>query len=71
MKAIISPHDAFCKKFLGNLEVARDFLKTHLPPAVLKKCDLSTLKVEDCSFVDENLRQYFSDIVYSNLAKMF
>ncbi|WP_119963842.1 Rpn family recombination-promoting nuclease/putative transposase, partial [Candidatus Fukatsuia symbiotica] len=65
MKAIISPHDAFCKKFLGNLEVARDFLKTHLPPAILEKCDLSTLKVEDCSFVDENLRQYFSDIVYS------
>lgn len=28
-------------------------------------CDLSTLKLESGSFVEDDLRQYFSDVLYS------
>lgn len=35
-------------------------------PAELRViCDLSTLKLESDSFVEDDLRQYFSDVLYS------
>ncbi|QLH64595.1 Rpn family recombination-promoting nuclease/putative transposase [Serratia symbiotica] len=59
------PHDAVFKQFLTHPETARDFLQLHLPPAVLTHCDLSTLKLESGSFVEEDLRAYYSDVLYS------
>jgi predicted transposase/invertase (TIGR01784 family) len=60
-----TPHDAAFKQFLTHPDTARDFMKLHLPPALLTLCDLSTLKLESGSFVEESLRPYFSDILYS------
>lgn len=60
-----TPHDATFKQFLTHPDTARDFLELHLPPALLGLCDLSTLKLESGSFVEESLRPYFSDILYS------
>ncbi|KKW50168.1 hypothetical protein XB02_13650, partial [Pantoea ananatis] len=37
----------------------------HLPAALLALCDLNTLKLESGAFVEEDLRQYFSDVLYS------
>ena len=37
----------------------------HLPPALLKICDLTTLKLESGSFVEDDLRPYYSDVLYS------
>ncbi len=59
------PHDALAKNFLGNLVVARDFLTAHLPEAIRQRCELETLKIEPVSFIEPDLRQHFSDIMYS------
>ncbi|MDI6636419.1 Rpn family recombination-promoting nuclease/putative transposase [Pantoea dispersa] len=59
------PHDAAFKAFLTNPETARDFIELHLPPALRAVCDLSTLKLESGSFVEESLRAYYSDVLYS------
>lgn len=40
-------------------------MQIHLPEKLLKICDLTTLKLESGSFVEDDLRQYFSDVLYS------
>ena len=60
-----TPHDAVFKTFLAQPETARDFIKLYLPPALLKVCDLTTLKLESGSFVEDDLRPYYSDVLYS------
>lgn len=60
-----TPHDATFRQFLTQPEVARDFMELHLPAELRAICDLNTLKLESGSFVEDNLRQYFSDVLYS------
>lgn len=64
-KRIPTPHDATFRQFLSQPEIARDFMELHLPAELRAVCDLSTLKLESGSFVEDNLRQYFSDVLYS------
>lgn len=59
------PHDATFRQFLTQPEIARDFMELHLPAELRAVCDLSTLKLESGSFVEDDLRQYFSDVLYS------
>lgn len=59
------PHDAAFKAFLTQPDTARDFIDLHLPAELRAICDLSTLKLESGSFVEENLRAYYSDVLYS------
>lgn len=60
-----TPHDATFRQFLTHPDVARDFMQIHLPEKLLKICDLTTLKLESGSFVEDDVRQYFSDVLYS------
>lgn len=60
-----TPHDAVFKTFLSHPDTARDFMTLHLPPALLALCDLTTLKLESGSFVEDDLRPYYSDVLYS------
>ncbi|MCH9299154.1 Rpn family recombination-promoting nuclease/putative transposase [Pantoea allii] len=60
-----TPHDATFRQFLTQPEIARDFMDLHLPDELHAICDLSTLKLESGSFVEADLRQYFSDVLYS------
>ncbi|MCT4708714.1 Rpn family recombination-promoting nuclease/putative transposase [Enterobacteriaceae bacterium H11S18] len=60
-----TPHDATFRQFLTRPEVARDFMEIHLPAELRDICDLGTLKLESGSFVEDDLRQYFSDVLYS------
>lgn len=59
------PHDATFKAFLTHPDTARDFIKLHVPAEFREICDLSTLKLESGSFVEEDLRAYYSDVLYS------
>ncbi len=36
-----------------------------LPPALRQACDLSTLRLESGSFVEDDLRAHYSDVLYS------
>lgn len=62
---ISTPHDAAFRQFLTHPETARDFMELHLPAELRAVCDFSTLKLEPGSFVEESLRPYFSDVLYS------
>jgi predicted transposase YdaD len=58
-----NPHDAFFKQFLPKPEIAADFLTQPLPGEVLGRLDLATLEEQKESFIDEELRRHFSDIL--------
>ncbi|WNI84212.1 Rpn family recombination-promoting nuclease/putative transposase [Citrobacter portucalensis] len=60
-----TPHDATFRQFLANPDVARDFMTLHLPAELQALCDLNSLKLESGTFVEEDLRQYASDILWS------
>ncbi|WP_260863818.1 Rpn family recombination-promoting nuclease/putative transposase [Citrobacter sp. Marseille-Q6884] len=60
-----TPHDAVFKKIISYPEVARDFLDIHLPVTLRKICDLQTLKLESTTFIEEDLRAYYSDVLWS------
>lgn len=60
-----TPHDLVFKTFLSRMETARDFIAIHLPPALLRLCDLQTLHLESGSFIEDDLHPYFSDMLYS------
>lgn len=60
-----TPHDAVFKRFLGHLETARDFLDIWLPESLRDLCNLNTLKLESGSFVEEDLRASYSDVLWS------
>ena len=59
------PHDSFAKKTLSNLEVAKDLLKAHLAPELVRRIDWNTLRITNKSYVTEQLNQLHSDVVYS------
>ncbi|WP_252341795.1 Rpn family recombination-promoting nuclease/putative transposase [Escherichia coli] len=60
-----TPHDAAFMAMMENPSVARDFLEAELPPAQLQRCDMNTLKLEPATFVDPDLRQFASDVLWS------
>lgn len=45
--------------------MARDLIELHVPAEFRAICDLNTLKLESGSFVEEDLRAYYSDVLYS------
>ncbi len=65
---IHQPHDKFFKLSMGEYRVAYEFFSEHLPSTILTKIDLTTLKLENHSFIDENYKSSEADIIYS--AKM-
>jgi hypothetical protein len=59
-----TPHDAVFKRFLRHPETANDFLALPSrsdPPAVR----FSTLRLQSASFIDEDLRAWYSDVLWS------
>lgn len=65
MPTTVTPHDAVFKTFLSRVETTRDFITLHLPSALIKLCKMETLKLESGSFIEDDLRPYYSDIIYS------
>ena len=58
-------HDSLAKKILSNPIAAREFLSHYLPASCKSLLDLDTIKIEKESYVEENLKQKFSDLVFS------
>lgn len=61
----VMPHDGVFKRCMSDLVVAKDFLRTHLPLQIQQQLDFPTLSLSSGSFVDEGIKQFCSDIVYS------
>ena len=64
-KAIQTPHDAIFKQFLADPVTIKDFIELHLPQELQAICNLNTLRLLPGSFIEDNLRPYYSDVLYS------
>jgi predicted transposase/invertase (TIGR01784 family) len=60
-----TPHDGLIKKVMENPIAARELLEEYLPKSFKTRIDLSTVKIEKESFVEQNLKKQLSDIVLS------
>lgn len=64
MSDVKNPHDQYFKKSMENPRVAQDFFRHFLPKHILKRVDLSTLSLQSTSFIDAQLKNRFSDLVF-------
>lgn len=62
--ALQNPHDKFFKQSFGRKEVARSFIQEYLPGKLHKLLDLKTLEILKDTYVDKELSEHFSDILY-------
>ena len=63
------PHEGLFLKIFKNPENTSYFLKKHLSEDIQRYLDLDCLYLENTSYVDEGLRQHFSDLVFSVMIK--
>ncbi|MEM7180923.1 MAG: Rpn family recombination-promoting nuclease/putative transposase [Spirochaetota bacterium] len=59
-----NPHDTFFKALLGDKSNAISFFQSYLPENLQKHIDFNTLTLSKESFLDEKLKQTFSDLLY-------
>ena len=64
MTDISNPHDKFFKEVFSHKDAARDFVIHYLPVEVTTLLDRESLEICKDSYVDNELRQYFSDVLY-------
>ena len=62
--AITNPHDHFFKATFAHREAALDFVQGYLPPEVVQVLDLTAFEINKDSFIDSELKEHFSDILY-------
>lgn len=61
---VINPHDKLFRETYSDLDNARSFLTHYLPGQVLELVDLSTLEISKDSFIEKELSDYYSDMLY-------
>src|SRR6056297_443052 len=61
---VLNPHDKVFREVYSNKENARSLLADKLPDNVLKLVDLNTLEISKDSFIEKELADYYSDILY-------
>jgi len=64
MSEISNPHDRFFREVFSRLDLSREFLSKSLPTAIAATLDFVTLELRPGSFLDEELQQYFSDLLF-------
>ncbi|WP_058553874.1 Rpn family recombination-promoting nuclease/putative transposase [Thiohalocapsa sp. ML1] len=64
MDEIATPHDTYFRESFGRREIAQDFLRVQLPPALLAEIDLAGLEIAKDTYVAADLRTSYSDLVY-------
>ena len=65
MEPVPTPHDCFFRESFGRREIAQDFLQHYLPAAIRAEVDLRTLTIGKDTYVAPDLRQTYSDLVYT------
>ena len=64
MEMINNPHDKFFKSTFSDISIARDFLDNYLPIELRKVVNLDRIKLENGSFIDNELKEYQSDLLF-------
>ncbi len=66
---ITNPHDKYFKEVFSNTDDAIAFLKGSLPQELAENIDFDKLKPLKDSYIDEELKENFSDLVFSTTYK--
>ena len=61
---VINPHDKLFRETYSNKENARSILSQGLPAKVLRLVDLPTLEISKDSFIEKDLSDFYSDMLY-------
>lgn len=61
----ISAHDKFFKSTMLHPQAAKEFLQNYLPDNIKKIVNLETLKIQKDSFIDQQYKNHFIDLLYS------
>ena len=70
LKDIVSkPHNDFFESVLSTKDSAVNFFKNYLPADILNLLDMKTLQIKKDSFVQKELKQFYSDILYQVASK--
>ena len=64
MGVIHQPHDKFFKEMFGNVDLAKEFMVNYLPSDILKVIDLQTIVPQSPSYIEGNLKESFSDLLF-------
>lgn len=64
MNIINNPHDLIFKETMGDIDVFKDFILNYLPEEVISKIDLNNIQIVKDSFVEKELKEIFSDLLY-------
>ncbi len=62
-KKLHNPHDKFVRETFSDPERAQAFVEEFLPEKIVKELDLSRLKVSHDSYLDNEMKEYFSDLI--------
>ncbi len=65
MRGIGNPHDKLFKEIVRVRENSRDLIESTFPLELLKNLKLETLENDNNSYIDEELKEYYSDLVYN------
>lgn len=60
----INPHDRFFKETFSKKEEVQDLINNILPKQLINKLDFTSLQLDNTSYIDEELKENFSDLVY-------
>jgi len=63
--ALVTKHDILFKKSLENPKVAYDFFSAHLPAFLKEKIDLTTLKAEKGTYINNAYKHLHTDMLFS------
>ena len=62
---LANSHDKFFKEIFSNKENAVDILRGTLPKNITKNINFTTLTTDNTSYIDEELQEVFSDLVFN------
>ena len=63
-KQVANIHDAFFKEVMRDRQMARQFLREHLPEDVAQLLVDEAPRLQPGSFVDPRFRQYHTDVLF-------
>lgn len=64
MLNILNPHDKFFKESFSRLEVVQSLIEEVFPAGLKERINLQKLQLSNASYVNDELSEYFADLVY-------
>ncbi|MBN2771035.1 MAG: Rpn family recombination-promoting nuclease/putative transposase [Spirochaetes bacterium] len=61
----MNKHDKLFKEIESVKENAADLIRSVFPKEILNEVDLDSLLLDNNSYVDKNLKEHYTDLVYN------